>query len=57
MKKKAKSFIWLSIAAFAILLTSNININYMVEANKYEPKAYNYKPSNILDNVFIQNKG
>lgn len=55
MKKKAKSFIWLSIAAFAILLTSNININYMVEANKYEPKAYNYKPSNILDNVFIQN--
>ena len=55
MKKKAKSFIWLSVAAFAILLTSSININYMVEANKYEPKAYNYKPSNILDNVFIQN--
>ena len=56
MKRKSKAFILLSIVAFAILLVSNINLNqHTMHASKYEPKAYNYKPANILDNVFILN--
>lgn len=56
MKKKKKSFILLGIAAFAILMATNINTNqYTITVNKYEPKAYNYNPTNVLDNVFIQN--
>ena len=56
MKKSSKSLILIGAAAIAIGMSGAVPLTKKIDdTEKKSLKAYNYKPDNILDNVFMEN--